>query len=556
MPRKGPTLAESYPDEVKYWHPTLNGDISPNDVTPHSKYDAWWLCSKGHETQRRIDIRLTHGCQICSLSAHSLETLFPDVAKQWHPTKNGVLTPNEIAAGSNKNVWWLCHRDPSHEWQAQPGNRTSQNQDCPFCTNKRAHKSNCLATLYPDIALDWHPTRNGELTPEKVVAGSHRKVWWRCYKALQFGINHEWQAVIKSRTHAGHGCPTCPRDYTVNDNNLARKFPEVAAEWHPTKNRSLYPSWQKMIAEGTNVRKLSPSSKNRKLKPTDVPPFSSEVVWWQCKKNKDHEWPCSISSRTSNNGGCPFCAGRRVTDEHNLKTEFPAIAKQWHPTRNLPLTPSDVTPGSSKVVWWRCFKSADHMWKAQIAQIVVGRREGHTGCPFCKGRRVAPDNSLAAKRPGLLAQWNTERNLPQKPEEVTPGSLKLVWWKCPKEPDHDWQASIHHMNTTHKRGDTGCPFCKGRKASFGNSLESRYPRLAKQWHKKLNGSLLPSQVTAGSGSQVWWQCPKVTNHAWQARVNSVRASHLRGSSGCPRCKVNVLKDALEKARAARKRKKA
>lgn len=36
-----------------------------------------------------------------------------------------------------------------------------------------------LATRRPDLAAQWHPIKNGELTPEGVTVGSNRKVWWR-----------------------------------------------------------------------------------------------------------------------------------------------------------------------------------------------------------------------------------------------------------------------------------------------------------------------------------------------------------------------------------------
>ena len=29
----------------------------------------------------------------------------PELAKEWHPTKNGNLTPVDVSTGSNKNVW-------------------------------------------------------------------------------------------------------------------------------------------------------------------------------------------------------------------------------------------------------------------------------------------------------------------------------------------------------------------------------------------------------------------------------------------------------------------
>ncbi len=38
----------------------------------------------------------------------SLAEVNPALAKEWHPTKNGDLTPFDFAAKSNKKVWWKC----------------------------------------------------------------------------------------------------------------------------------------------------------------------------------------------------------------------------------------------------------------------------------------------------------------------------------------------------------------------------------------------------------------------------------------------------------------
>jgi hypothetical protein len=83
-------------------------------------------------------------------------------------------------------------------------------------------------------------------------------------------------------------------------------------------------------------------------------------------------------------------------------------------------------------------------------------------------------------------------------------------------------------------------------------LQSRFPELAKQWHRTLNDSLLPSQVTAGSMNRVWWQCPEMEEHFWQAKVTSVRASYLRGTSGCPYCAKAVKAQQLQKLHSQRK----
>jgi len=64
---------------------------------------------------------------------NSLANLFHEIATEWHPTKNGDLTPDQIVAGSRKKVWWKCPKGPDHEWSARLDHRTGIQSDCPFC---------------------------------------------------------------------------------------------------------------------------------------------------------------------------------------------------------------------------------------------------------------------------------------------------------------------------------------------------------------------------------------------------------------------------------------
>jgi DNA-binding XRE family transcriptional regulator len=66
----------------------------------------------------------------------------------------------------------------------------------------------------------------------------------------------------------------------------------------------------------------------------------------------------------------------RVTPEYNLAVINPSLAREWHPTKNGTLTPSEVTPGSGKKVWWLCERG--HAWEARI----FNRAAGY-GCPHC-----------------------------------------------------------------------------------------------------------------------------------------------------------------------------
>ena len=65
---------------------------------------------------------------------NSLQALFPEIAQQWHPTKNGCLTPDQVVAGTNTKFWWKCDKGSGHEWDATSSHRTGRGQGCPYCT--------------------------------------------------------------------------------------------------------------------------------------------------------------------------------------------------------------------------------------------------------------------------------------------------------------------------------------------------------------------------------------------------------------------------------------
>src|SRR5207245_6800439 len=126
------------------------------------------------------------------------------------------------------------------------------------------------------------------------------------------------------------------------------------------------------------------------------------------------------------------------------------LAAQWHPQKNGPLMPDQVVAGSHQSVWWKCLKGPDHEWQATIHNRVQSG-----GCPFCRGLRVSITNSLATRSPSLAAEWHPSRNEGLRPEQITAGSGKSVWWKCPKGADHEWLASPNSRTSGNKQG---CPF--------------------------------------------------------------------------------------------------
>lgn len=127
----------------------------------------------------------------------------------------------------------------------------------------------------------------------------------------------------------------------------------------------------------------------------------------------------------------------------------PALLAQWHPIKNLPLTPEQVLPGSEKKVWWRC--SQGHEWQAEVRSRVSG-----CGCPVCTNRVVVPGiNDLASRFPALAAEWDAA-NGTLSPRDVTFGAKRKVWWRCAK--GHTWRVSVQSRTLD----GTGCPVCAGK----------------------------------------------------------------------------------------------
>ena len=61
---------------------------------------------------------------------------------------------------------------------------------------KKPPKGKSLAEVNPELAKQWHPTKNGDLTPFFFSQGSEKKVWWKCDK----GVDHEWESSINNRS--------------------------------------------------------------------------------------------------------------------------------------------------------------------------------------------------------------------------------------------------------------------------------------------------------------------------------------------------------------------
>lgn len=72
-----------------------------------------------------------------------------------------------------------------------------------------------------------------------------------------------------------------------------------------------------------------------------------------------------------------------------------------------------------------------------------------------------------------------------------------------------------------------------------NDLQTKYPDIAKLWHPTLNGTLLPSEISANNHKKYHWLCPK--GHDWEASPNDLVQNGKKSEScGCSVCSGKTI----------------
>ena len=313
----------THPDIAKQWHPTMNGDLKAEDFLKGSIQKIWWLCDKtncsencNHEYYSQIRSRTINGsgCPYCSPNKlkvcihNSIKNKCPELVKEWHPTKNGdLIKPEHFGVGSIKKIWWLCNKITcnegcKHEWESKINSRV-KGSGCHYCCNPRQKicKHNSIVYTHQEIAKQWHPTKNEGLDIETISYASNKIVWWLCDKTCSEGCNHEWESTTDNRIK-GNGCPYCSNRKICIHTSIVYTHPEIAKQWHPTKNGD--------------------------LKPEHFTYGSNERIWWVNEKC-NHEWKTAIRNR-SYGSGCPYCVNKTEQKLYDaLISHYPQLKPQF-----------------------------------------------------------------------------------------------------------------------------------------------------------------------------------------------------------------------------------
>lgn len=631
------TLSEAFPDLARQWDYERNGDLTPDTITAYSNKKVWWVCSICHHSyQKKVGNRTcpskraveSEKCPICLGRViipgfNSLKAKFPEIIeKEWDFEKN-TIDPDTIPPTYRKKMWWICPN--GHSYDSLPGNKVYHTGgDCPYCSSQKLCRETSLGYLNPELAKEWHPTKNGNLTPFDVFANSNNYAWWLCPTC-----GHEWKAQINNRNIGNRGCPHCAncRSSSVPEQLLFRAikkhYPDAINRHRIEKDEvdvfvpSLNIGFEYDGQRFHNEKKLPKDvAKTKRLikngitlyrfredncpdiqvsgctviKVKYTPEYEDleaklEVLLAEVSsKDIKVDFSSEINDVRATLDCLPYEKSFAASEEQKRKAGIAPVAL-WDYEANAPLTPAMVSAKSSKKAYWICPVNSNHRWRSVISSVsngwgcphcakryqysttewvdkakqVHGNRYDYSlvdyskchvkvkiicakhgifeqnpsehlagnGCPYCAHQMFHPSESLAVLRPDIATEWDYELNKESgiTPETIGLSSKKKFWWHCNNGCNHSYLSLIQQR----VRG-TGCAVCHGKQVSPDTSLAALHPELAKEWCE--DNDKTPFEITPRSEYRALWKCTN-PNHPPFNRAVYYRTKY---DMGCPCCR--------------------
>lgn len=147
------SLRQTQPIVADLWHPNLNGDVKPEDVTENARFNAWWINHDGEVWQapvwyvcRRMGVPNPKKF-LAEIGVNDLGTKRPDLEKEWDFEKNKEYDIRQVKSTANLMVWWRCRK--GHEWQATIASRNQNKHNCPICNKEKS-------TSFPEQAVFYY----------------------------------------------------------------------------------------------------------------------------------------------------------------------------------------------------------------------------------------------------------------------------------------------------------------------------------------------------------------------------------------------------------------
>lgn len=502
-------LETCYPEIAKEWNYSKNVNLLPSQVLKGSATVVWWKCSKcGKEWRTAVHNRTGKnsktGCPDCSAKRtgdinarpikgeNDLETLYPNILKEWNYEKN-INLPSTYMAKSNKKVWWKCQY--GHEWEASIVNRV-KGRNCPICLKE-------YKVSFPEKAIYYYIKKNYPNSIENYRNELlHNKEIDIFIPSLNIGIEYDgkrWHKDIRKDLKKDKLCKELGIELIrVRETGLPKlNSTSVIFEINPSKDN--YSELEKCILEilrfinGSNIEvdiekdnerilelmhlsrkkdsllELMPEivnmwdyEKNGNLTPDMFTKGSEKTIWMICTECGKSYCSKAKDIYKKHTTKCIECSYYRlIKGVNDFRTKYPNLAKEYDYEKNEKRF-EDLNLGERKnKFYWKCSKCG-YEWRASIDSRINSKY-----CPRCASavgaktrslNKIKKEGSLATNFPDIAKEWHPAKNGDLKPEEMTCGNKKVVWWKCSRC-GNEWENSV----ALRTKGFGRCKKCNGKK---------------------------------------------------------------------------------------------
>ncbi|WNS82220.1 zinc-ribbon domain-containing protein [Domibacillus sp. DTU_2020_1001157_1_SI_ALB_TIR_016] len=508
-------LSIKHADVAKWLAPTeLNKNITADQLAVNSNKKVYWVCENCRFVYPMIVQSRVKGSKPRLCDCNRLSINNPYLSSEWHPQKNGVLVPEEISVGSQRKVWWKCHRC-HYEWETTVWLRHVRNTGCKRCNSK--------GTSLPEQAIFYYLSQVYHNV-------KHRYIFKVENQSLEADIFlPALHTVVEYDGHYFHSGKT-KAAYDLRKNEQLGK-----AGLHTIRIREeLPPLEQSTCFIRKNLNSLS--SLDEVIK--------TLLTYLAEKDKKNAEKLNAIIVNTFQD----FITiqnqyYKREISNSVLHSHNETVKMYWDFEKNE-IKPEYVSSGSKVRLHFYC-KTHQQGWQAYAYNIFNG---GYIGCKKCEANKnantrrskVEYKKSVAYTHSKLVEQyWDFEKNI-VKPEEVTAGSHFKLHFYC-KEHDKHWQAAAYSVFGNHS---SGCKACESKKKSaarrrvpYKRSVAHTHKELVEQYWDFNKNIITPDKISFGHSGRIFFYC-KEHQTAWDSIASNV---FRLGAISCRKCRTTTSK---------------
>ena len=276
----------------------------------------------------------------------------------------------KVSYGSGKRVWWKC-QECGYEWGAPPSWRTGKDKcGCAKCAGKIVSERNSLLSYIEKNGaygekLRKEYSKENKLGLDEICYGTRKRILWNCSVCKKI-----WEASPNSRTGIyKSGCPYCASKIVSERNSLLSFIEKNGAYGERLKNEF--------------------SSKNEKTL-SEIAYSSNKKVFWKCSICKK-EWMAPPNNRTGTiRRGCPFCAGKIVSERNSLLSFIEAngkygeqLRKEYSQKNKKAL--NEISYGTNEKALWKC-SVCKKEWETSVSSRTGVNK---TCCPYCNRKSTS-----------------------------------------------------------------------------------------------------------------------------------------------------------------------